>query len=245
MNCDNCQNLISEFVDSELALPTEVEAHLADCEPCNFMHQDFTALTQFCSTYQEEEVAPPNAQALWCRISNIIESEIQPELTAPVVEEKKLGFWAGVWQKNLQISFSQVVTAVIGVALVSSLLTIVGIRNAVRPADQLANTKSEPSLFENLLAQIGVAPSQQDILEKNLEEKRAVIDYWNGKVDARRGKWTASMRETFDRNLREIDQVVFEYSQNLKQNPQDSLSEEMLNSALTEKVELLRDFSEL
>jgi hypothetical protein len=53
------------------------------------------------------------------------------------------------------------------------------------------------------------------------------------------------MRDTFDRNLHEIDQVVVEYSQNLKDNPQDSLSEEMLNSAMSEKMDLLREFSEL
>lgn len=243
MNCDNCQNLISEFIGSESSLPMEVEAHLADCELCNVMHQDFSALTQFCATYQEEEVAPPNAQALWCRISNIIESEMEPETIAPVVEEKKSGFWAGFWQKNWQMSFSQVVTAVIGVALVSSLLTIVGVRNMVRQPGELAN--SEPTLFETMLSSAGLAPAPQEELQKKLQEKQAVIDYWNTRVQARRAQWKSNVRETFDRNLREIDQIVVEYSQTLKENPQDELSEEMLNAALLEKMELLREFSEL
>ena len=52
-------------------------------------------------------------------------------------------------------------------------------------------------------------------------------------------------REAFDRNLDEINQVVFEYDKILQENPQDELTGEMLDSALNEKVELLREFSEL
>lgn len=244
MNCDNCQNLLSEFVDSDLALSAEVEAHLSVCAPCADIHHDFSALSQFCATYQEEEAAPPNAQALWCRISNIIESEIQPEMAAPVVEQAKPGFWAGVWQKNWQLSLSQAVTAVIGVALVSSLLTIVGIRSTVRSTDEMA-ANSQPTFIDTLLSRAGLVPAPEEVLEKNLQEKQAVIDYWNSRLQAKRAKWKSNMRETFDRNLHEIDQVVVEYSQTLKENPQDEISEEMLNSALTKKMELLREFSEL
>ncbi len=53
------------------------------------------------------------------------------------------------------------------------------------------------------------------------------------------------MREAFDRNLIEIDQTVYEYDRILQENPQDDLSSEMLDSALNEKMALLREFSEL
>jgi hypothetical protein len=53
------------------------------------------------------------------------------------------------------------------------------------------------------------------------------------------------LREAFDRNLQEIDQVVNEYTQILEENPQDDLSSEMLDSALNEKMNLLREFSDL
>jgi CHASE3 domain sensor protein len=64
-------------------------------------------------------------------------------------------------------------------------------------------------------------------------------------VQARRNQWNRNLREAFDRNLREIDQVVAEYTQILEENPQDDLSGEMLDSALKEKMDLLREFSEL
>jgi hypothetical protein len=53
------------------------------------------------------------------------------------------------------------------------------------------------------------------------------------------------MREAFDRNLNEIDQAVYEYTVILEKDPQDDLSGEMLDSALNEKMNLLRAFAEL
>jgi hypothetical protein len=252
MNCDHYQNLLSEFVDDRLegTVATEVESHLQACEPCAGIYRDFADLTQFCSSYHEQELAPPNSQALWCRISNIIETETEAAaaVAPPVVEEKKTkSVWADTWGRRWQLSFSQVVTAVIGIAVVSSLLTVVGIRNAVRSANNnlASNTSTQPTLFENLLSKAGFTPAAEELREKSISEKQAVIDYWNVRVEARKDQWNKKVRDTFDRNLHEIDQVVMEYSQNLREDPSDSLSEEMLNSALTEKMDLLREFSEL
>jgi hypothetical protein len=247
MNCDNFQNLLSELVDSESMMSAEAEAHIGACQPCANVYRDFSELTHFCAEYQEEEVAPPNSQALWCRISNIIETEIQPAEPVPAAAEKKNGIFAGVWKKNWQLSFSQMVTAVIGIALVSSLLTIIGIKNVMRPAGDVtaAAAGAQPSLFDTLLSKVGIQAAPEEIREKNMADKQVVIDYWNSRVAARKVQWNAKLRDTFDRNLHEIDQVLGEYSQNLKENPQDSLSEEMMNSAMNEKVEMLREFSEL
>jgi hypothetical protein len=248
MNCDNCQNLLSEFVDNHIdhSMSAEITAHLDMCGDCADVHRDFTELTGFCTVYQEEEVTPPNSQALWCRINNIIESENQQIAETKVEEKKKAGFWEAVWARNWQLSLSQMVSAVIGIAVVSSLLTVVGIRNGGRaPGVAQANASLQPSLVDSLLSKAGLAEAPEQAREKSFSEKQVVIDYWNKRVDERKTQWSPKMQDTFARNLNEIDQVVFEYSENLKTNPEDSLTEEMLNSALTEKMELLREFSEL
>ncbi len=248
MNCENCQNQLSEFVDSDAkcTLSAEINAHLEICGACTDIYTDFSQLTEFCSSYQEEEVTPPNSQALWCRISNIIENETQPELAQQSEVKQKKGFWAGAWGKSWQFSLSQMVTAVIGIAVVSSLLTVVGIKNSIRSTGDLtSNANLPPTLFETLLSKVGLTAAPEELREKSLGEKQVVINYWNARVEARRVQWNQKMRDTFDRNLHEIDQIVVEYSQNLKNDPEDALSEEMLNSALTEKMELLREFSEL
>jgi hypothetical protein len=53
------------------------------------------------------------------------------------------------------------------------------------------------------------------------------------------------MREAFDKNLNVINESVNDYTLILQQNPEDEITGEMLDSALEDKVELLRDFAEL
>ena len=48
-----------------------------------------------------------------------------------------------------------------------------------------------------------------------------------------------------ENGLQAIDQAVFEYKQTLEQDPEDELSGEMLDSVMNEKMNLLREFSEL
>jgi hypothetical protein len=123
------------------------------------------------------------------------------------------------------------------------LLTIVAIKNFSAPIDASAN--ASPSIFERVLGKVGIIETPQQTRENRIKEQQAAIDYWNKRVEARRRNWDNYLREAFDRNLNEIDQVVFEYDRILQENPQDDLSGEMLDSALNEKMELLREFAEL
>ncbi len=100
-------------------------------------------------------------------------------------------------------------------------------------------------MFEKVLGKIGLVETLEKRRERIVNERLATIDYWSKRVEARRVQWDNQLRSVFDRNLREIDQAVFEYSRILQENPQDELSGEMLDSTLNEKVELLREFSEL
>ena len=53
------------------------------------------------------------------------------------------------------------------------------------------------------------------------------------------------MRESFDRNVAVIDQAVADSLNELKRNPHDEISEEMLNESLNDKLALLKEFSDL
>ena len=77
------------------------------------------------------------------------------------------------------------------------------------------------------------------------EEQHAAIEYWNARVQNRRNQWDRATRDAFDRNLQVIDESVSEYTMILQHDPADDLSGEMLDSVLTEKMALLRDFSDL
>lgn len=251
MNCEQCQELISLFLDNELDenVSSGVRTHVAVCAPCAKVCEEFAMILDFCTADEQSASVPPNSKALWCRINNIIESEIEPEFRCgqPPKAGDANGFLSKTRRSSWQFSFSQVLTAVFGIALVSSLLTFVGFKNyTAESADNAAATVAvAPSTFEKILGKVGLMETADQIRERHIREQQSAIDYWNKRVEARRAAWDNHLRQAFDRNLNEINQVVFEYDRNLQENPQDDLSGEMLDSALTEKMELLREFSDL
>jgi hypothetical protein len=237
MNCKECQELISVYLDNELeaAVSASIRTHLAVCLECAKMCEDFAMILDFCNLDETEHSLPPNSKALWCRINNLIETEIASELPREIKDEKPKRSW--------QFSFAQVFASIFGIALVSSLLTIVGIKNYSAGDASAGNVA--PSVFERALGKIGLVETPQQTRENRIKEQQAAIEYWNRRVGEKRIKWAANLREAFDRNLREIDQTVYEYNKILQENPNDDLSGEMLDSALNEKMALLREFSEL
>lgn len=248
MNCENCQELLSEFIDGELDDKTSanIETHLSICTDCALIYEDFSGIIGFCDESYEESL-PPNTQALWCRINNVIENEVKPEI-AKEVEQKKANqsFLNKIWHRSWSLSFTQLTSAVLGIALISSLLTVIGIKNALNKEESTTvNASMQPSLFDLALRKIGLTKSPHEERVSRIREQQAAIDYWNQRVANRRNQWDKNLREAFDRNMREIDQVLIEYNRSLETNPDDELSGEMMDSALHEKMELLREFSEL
>lgn len=256
MTCEHCQEQISAFLDNELNTESSanIQTHLAVCADCAKICEDFASILDFCQTEETHEILPNNSQAMWCRISNTIESEINAELIQEAKqqhqqkqEEAKKGWLSRAWS----MSFSQAASAVLGIAVISSLLTFVGVRNYSSAAknDILASKSltesAAPSLLDRALGKLGFVETPDQIRSRRIAEQTALINYWNKRVETRRAQWDANLRNAFDRNVNEIDQAVSEYTLILQENPQDELSGEMLDSALNEKVDLLREFSEL
>ncbi len=251
MNCEQCQELISAFLDNDLeeTMSANVQTHLSLCVQCAKVCEDFAVILDFCREQPTAKAVQPNSQALWCRISNTIETEIKTDIeTAQQIKQKQeetnKGWFPHVWK----FSFSQVASSVLGIALVSSLLTVVGVKNysvTAASGDAAIETYSEPNLFERVLGKIGVIETAHDARQRRIEQQKAAIEYWNKRVETRRMQWDNHLREAFDRNLNEINQAVSEYTLILQENPQDELSGEMLDSTLNEKMELLREFSDL
>jgi negative regulator of sigma E activity len=243
MNCEHCKEFISAFLDNELdeTSSEEVQMHLAICTDCAKMCEDFAMILDFCEGEEAENILP-NSDALWCRINNIVETEIEPEVRPESTEEVNQGWLSNNWQ----LSFSQVLVSILGIAIISSLITIIGIQNFSAPKDDMAGeTTVSETIFTKVLGKFGLIETPEQARDRRLQERQKAIDYWTQRVAERRSQWDDRLRETFDRNLKEIDQVVFEYRKIIKENPQDKLSGEILDSAMNEKMELLREFSEL
>lgn len=242
MNCVECQDLISVYLDDELddAMSLAVSAHLTLCDECARMCEDLSVILDSCRESLPAEIIPPNSQALWCRISNTIESEIQQiEQAKPDEHQQPHRGW--------NFTFTQLGSAIAGVALISSLLTVVGIRSYFEPSaeDFTTRTRASQTTFEKVLSKVGLTDTPQQARERRLQEQQAVIEYWTKRVQARRAQWDPEMRNAFDRNLNEIDASVSEYTNILQKNPDDELSGEMLDAVLNDKMNLLRSFSDL
>lgn len=239
MNCDECKNLIGVFMDDDLdeARSGQVREHLAVCNECADVCEDLASIIDVC-TESPSELLPPNSKALWCRINNIIESEQKNDVKPPQSEEPQRRPW--------RFSFVQVAAALLCIAVVSSLATIFALQAYLPPTTNgVVHSPASLTRFEKFLGKIGLMETPHQARQRRIQERQAAIDYWNQRVQTRRVQWDRATRDAFDRNLQVINDSVNDYTMILAQDPDDELSGEMLDSVLDDKMNLLRDFSDL
>ncbi len=147
--------------------------------------------------------------------------------------------------RRWRFSFLNVAAAVVCIAIVSSLVTLLSIRSYFPPSPEPMRSASSRTVFEKVLGKIGLMETPQQTRERRLKEQQLAIDYWNERVQARRVQWDRATRDAFDRNLQVIDDSVRDYTFILQQDPDDELSGEMLDSVLDDKMNMLREFSSL
>lgn len=231
MNCEKCQDLIGDFLEGTLSHQDQAKLnlHLEECLGCADVRDDLQAIVGFCSANRGEYAAPPNEQALWLRIRNMIEVDASTAAPRPVRNA-----WFNWMGRSWELSFSQLAAAAAVIVLVVSLSTVVGLRRW-QSGDAQFKAAGADADFKVAAANVRDRVSQQ----------QQVISYWNQRVEFNKARWNPQMRETFDRNLQVIDQAVNESLDALTQNPNDEVSEEMLNAALREKLSLLKEFAAL
>jgi anti-sigma factor RsiW len=232
MNCEKCQDLISDFLDGSLSHEdqTTLNAHLEECLGCADVRNDLQSIVGFCRSHRGEYAAPPNAKALWLRIRNMIETGA----SAVAAEAPRRNFWSNWVGRSWELSFPQLAAAAAAIILVVSLTTVVGLRR-FQSGDAAKTVAAAPETLSLAAASV----------HERVAKQQQLISYWNQRVEYNKARWSPEMRETFDRNLAVIDQTVNESMNSLTQNPHDDVSEEMLNAALNEKLSLLKEFAEL
>lgn len=234
MNCDKCQDLVSDFLEGALSQEDQktLNLHLEECLSCADVRNDLESIVSFCKAHRGEYSAPPNEQALWLRIRNVIEAGAATAIAAaaPAPRRNFLPNWVG---RRWELSFPQLAASVAAIVLLVSISTAVGMRGFQR-----GNGTKSVSPEANL----SLAAAN---LRNRINQQQQAIDYWNQRVEYNKARWNPEMRETFDRNLKVIDQAVTASFDSLSNNPHDEVSEEMLNAALNEKLALLKEFAEL
>lgn len=228
MNCETCQELIHELVDGSISQRDEftLNTHLKECLDCESVRQDLASIVGFCRTQRGQYEAPPNEHAMWLRIRNTIEAELPSRVTAN--SERRGSFFGRLIGQSWELSLPQLAASAVAIVLLVSLATVVGLRRWGGYGVQAALPQVEASNIDDRFSQ-----------------RRQVIDYWNQRVELNKARWSPEMRETFERNMKVIDQTVADSLNELKRNPHDEVSEQMLNESLNDKLSLLKEFSDL
>ena len=228
MNCETCQELIHDLLDGSISRGDEsiLNTHLRACLDCESVRQDLAAIVGFCRTRRGEYEAPPNEQAMWLRIRNVIESE--PRGQTVVQSERQPSFLSRLMGHTWQLSLPQLTAATAAIVLLVSFATVVGIRRWGTTVPILPPT-------------VAAASNVND----RVWQRQQVINYWNQRVELNKARWSPEMRETFERNMSVIEQTVATSLEDLKKNPHDEISEQMLNESLNDKLALLKEFSDL
>ncbi|HMG74174.1 MAG TPA: zf-HC2 domain-containing protein [Pyrinomonadaceae bacterium] len=232
MNCEQYQDVLSDFIDGSLAPEdhNSVAAHLSVCGDCAAARNDVGAIVGFYHEHRGEYDAVPNERALWLRISNMIEME-SPDRSRTAIPANA-GWWFRLMNRSWQLSFPQLAAAAVAIIIVVSIFTVVGLRGL--------NFNGSGVRTAGL-----TLPSTDGAVKERFRQQQQVIAYWNERVELNKARWNPQMRETFDKNMSVIDTAVNDSMRQLTQNPHDEVSEEILNAALNDKVELLREFAAL
>ena len=229
MNCDTCRELIHDLIDGSISHNDEstLNTHLTECLDCYSVRQDLASIVDFCRTQRGHYEAPPNEQALWLRIRNVIEAESPGAV--PANPQARPSFLGRLMGRSWELSLPQLAALTVAIVLLVSLATVVGLR---RFGGYGNNSVQQPQV-------------EASNVNDRIWQRRQVIDYWNQRVELNKARWSPDMRETFDRNMKVIDQTVADTLNELNRNPHDEVSEQMLNEALNDKLALLKEFSDL
>jgi anti-sigma factor RsiW len=245
MNCEKCQDLLSDFLDGALNHQEQamLSAHFEECLSCYQTHAELDSIVSFCRETRGEYDAPPNERALWLRIRNTIEGESDRAASAAAVAASASApperWWTRWMNRSWELSLSQMAMAVAAIAVAVALATAVGLHrvqtDAATSAAQATNTKDSGARAIPALASSG-------LYGRGIAQE---IEYWQQRVDERKTRWSQQRREDFELNLKVINEAVDERLKDLRESPHDEMTEEMLNAVLNNKVELLREFSDL
>lgn len=253
MDCHKCHSLLSDLLDNTLHGEDRrlLDRHIEECAACTDTHGDLGDLIALARAGNEETLAaPPSGQALWLRIREHVEEDMewaarQSSLTAQTASAhntaaKAEGWWSRLWSARWEFTAPQVTGAFASLVGVAVLGTLLG-TSALRAVDE--TPVADSSANSARVAGVQTASTSRINLDDYIRRQQADIDYWRQRVEENKNRLPPRMRESYENTMVQLDQDVSYSLNQLQQNPQDDVSEQMLNRALQDKVEILKEIS--
>jgi hypothetical protein len=235
--------LLSDFLEDSLGARQRllVGRHLEACPKCADAREELEAIITAARECREHLYSPPDSRALWLRISNTIEGERSLRHAAathrPAVRVPRRRWLSDLWERRWELTLPQMASAVAALVVSVALVTALATQRMMSAAQRQQAQTEERRVRRDDIADIAYPGTY-------VRQQQANISYWQQRVEQRKTSWNPRMRESFDRSISVIDQAVAESLDELRRNPHDDVSEEILNAALRDKIELLREFSD-
>lgn len=253
MECDKCHDLLSDLLDNTLTGDDRrlLDAHFEECVTCTGAHADLDRLIALARRERDEYATPPDGQSLWLRIREHVEEDMEwarearfrtASATAQT-DTTQGGWWSRLWNARWEFSAPQVTGAfatLLGIAVLATALGTSALRDsgAGVPVALPGSVASNQGFGDN-------TPVLATSINYNeyVRRQQSDIKYWQQRVEENKDRLPPRMLESLDRTLVRLDEDVSYSLDELRRNPQDEVSEQMLNRALQDKLEILRELS--
>lgn len=250
MDCHKCHDLLSDLLDNTLNGDDRrlLDRHIEDCAACTDTQGDLGDLIALARVGREEALAsPPSGQALWLRIREHVEEDMewarQSSLATRQATERNTavkadGWWSRLWNARWEFTAPQVTgvfASLIAVVALGALLGTSALRGAGETPVDVSSASGRQVAGNETVSRVN--------LDDYIRRQQADIDYWRQRVEENKSRLPPRMRQSYEQTMVQLDQDVSYSLDQLQQNPQDDVSEQMLNRALQDKVEILKEIS--
>ena len=226
MNCIECEELISDYVDGVLepGEQTKIENHLANCEACRAVRDDLLQIVHFS---KQLPLHMP-ASDLWGRIQSEIEAE-QPKSLWQRAKARLQGFYV----RDFRLPVPQFVAVAAAFIIVAAIgFIILNKSNSNAPVAVVTATDSSQT-------QLGFNPQ----VPPEFQDVEQHINHLKESVEKRKDAWGPELQLSFERSMIYVDQSLNDCRQQFSNNPGDESCKELLKNAYSEKVRVLEGFA--
>jgi hypothetical protein len=245
MHCKELESVLEAHGLEQL--PKDARLHLATCGACQGFVADLNSIVSAAKSLPAE-VAPPDR--IWISLRAQLEAE--GLIKEPVEVSEHSSWWEslGAWLKPRAFATAAAGLLVVAIAVFVTRIppaSHLGVANkqpvseAPRPAQPVTTASPSPSTtVPVIVSSQGPAGSRAKELAPSPSESasftlsQAELDVPDMQL-AGNSQVDASLRQ----NLRTLNAFIAECEQHLKQNPQDELAREYLNTAYQQKADLL------
>ena len=230
MLCDQCTELLSDYIDGSLELgeQAKVEHHVTECEPCRAVRDDLLQIVQFSRKLPLH--TPPSS--LWMRIKSEIDLEGNP----------RLGSKAAVWWSSLRGGNT---SQGLHWATAAAILACIAILVFMVQTGRIGRTTSRSEAVSSAATAPDVrSGSNAEDMKTDIDDMEQRIRALDDLAQQRSVSWSPDVRTAFNRDLSYVDETLARCHHELSDNPHDDVCREMMLSAYREKVRLLEGFTD-